>query len=305
MIDAAPWWVTLSAAAIRRLPCGRYRTAHAFGNLSVAPFLMRLPADAGGQLFVCDLRDSISREVCFTGRYEPQETQLLTRLVRPGMTVIDAGAHWGYFTLLCAHRVGASGRVLSLEPDARLFALLRANIAANRLAHVECIAAAAALARGTAPFLAFRESHDNWGISRIAAPGAGADCDVATIAIDELIVERRCETVDLVKIDVEGAEYDVLRGMAEGLRAGRYTRLLLECHPAYIRERGGSVSESLEPLRQAGYRGWSIDHSPAMYRRAAVRPVATSELLRPITMAGIEADPWPHTLWCAPGGVPF
>lgn len=303
VVDAAPWWINASAAAIRRLPFGRYRAAHAMRGLRLGPFLMRLPADAGRQLFVCDLRDAISREVCFTGRYEPQETQLIETLLRPGMTVIDAGAHWGYFTLLCAHRVGPSGRVLSLEPNSRLLGLLRLNVEANTLRQVECLGVAAADSRGTAAFASFREGDDNWGISRLVPAGATADSQVQTIAIDDLVAERRIAKVDLIKIDVEGAELDVLEGMAAGLRSHRYTHVLLECHPAQLAERGASVDECLDALRTAGYRGWSIEHSPAMYRRAAVRSVPVPELLRPIVAGRVSAEAWPHTFWCAPNAA--
>ena len=63
---------------------------------------MRLPWDAGGYWFECDPRDAIAREVCFTGRYEPQETALVRTILRPGMSFVDVGANWGYFTLLAA-----------------------------------------------------------------------------------------------------------------------------------------------------------------------------------------------------------
>jgi FkbM family methyltransferase len=301
----APLWVRASAAAIRRLPFGRYRAAHVVGKVRVAPFLMRLPARAGSQVFLCDLRDSISREVCFTGLYEPQETRLFDALLRPGMRVVDAGAHWGYFTLLCANRVGASGRVLSLEPDERLVDLLRANVEANGLTQVTCIRAAAASARGTAAFAAFRESDGNWGLSRIAPAGLAADFEVETVSLDELVAGERGGVVDVVKIDVEGAEADVIRGMRDGLKAHRYTHLLLECHPAHLAERMASVDDCFEPLRAAGYQGWLIDHSPAMHRRAAVEPVPIRELLQPLTTARVVSDRWPHTWWCAPGVSPF
>ena len=90
---------------------------------------MRLPDSLGGFTFICDVRDSLMREVCFTGMYEPQETLLAQQLLRRGMTVVDVGANWGYFTLLAAHLVGNRGRVLSLEPDPRMFRLLQQNVA--------------------------------------------------------------------------------------------------------------------------------------------------------------------------------
>lgn len=305
MVDPTPFWVTCSAAAIRRMPFGRYFASHALGRVNVPPFLMRLPADAGSQVFICDLRDSISREVCFTGRYEPQETQLLARLLAPGMTAIDAGAHWGYFTLMCAHLVGPRGHVVAFEPDARLMALLSANVLANRLTHVECVAAAAAATNGTAQLAGFRESDGNWGTSRIVETASAGVCEVPTVAIDDVVAQRGNVVVDLVKIDVEGSECEVLRGMAHGLHAGRYRHVILECHPTQLAERGVSLEACLEPLHAAGYRGWLIDHSPEMHRRAAAGPLAPSEFLRPLRTADLPSLPWPHVLFSAPGARPL
>jgi hypothetical protein len=128
MTDRAPLWVSLSASAIRTLPFGRYHLANVLARFSPGPFRAHLPSDLGGAAFVCDLQDTISREVCFTGRYEPQETQLALRLLKPGMSVVDVGANWGYFSLVSAHCVGPTGRVLSLEPHPRLSSMLAENV---------------------------------------------------------------------------------------------------------------------------------------------------------------------------------
>jgi len=98
-----PLWVRVAAHLIQHQPRGRYRTANWLGHRSVDPFWGRLPEDLGRLFFQCDLRDHIMREVCFTGCYEPQETALLKLLLRPGMTVVDVGANWGYFSLAAAH----------------------------------------------------------------------------------------------------------------------------------------------------------------------------------------------------------
>src|SRR6266566_1848196 len=145
MIDnlpQAPCWVRLSAALIRHLPAGRYRTMQKLPRPCSA-FLMHLPEEVGGYSFRCDLRDTISREVCFTGRYEPQETALGRSTWRPGMSFVDVGANWGYFTLLAASLVGTNGRVLSLEPDPRLFSILRDNIVRSGLNQVTALQLAA------------------------------------------------------------------------------------------------------------------------------------------------------------------
>jgi FkbM family methyltransferase len=301
MRDRPPLWVSASASVIRRLPAGRYQLADALTRFAREPFVAFLPADLGGASFVCDLRDTIAREACFTGRYEPQETQIAQRLLAPGMVVVDLGANWGYFTLVAAHLVGGRGTVIAIEPHPRLAAVLADNVASNGLAHVEIVRAAAAAGTGARSFVGFDEQSGNWGVSRAAREAEVPDFEVQTAALDGLLDERKVSRVDLVKIDVEGGEADAIRGMAGGLGTRRYRYVLVECHPAELAKMRVSIEECLRPLRQAGYHGWQIDHSAGMHRRAARSAVSTAELVAPIDERALAADRWPHLLWVAPG----
>jgi len=305
MRDPAPLWVSLSASAIRTLPFGRYHLANALARFAGTPFLARLPPDLGGSSFVCDLHDTISREVCFTGRYEPQETQLALRLLGPGMVVADVGANWGYFTLVCAHLVGRIGRVIALEPHPRLATMLAENVGSNALSQVEVLRVAAGAtsfgAGESRAFVGFDEQGGNWGVSRAAQGAEVPDFEAQVVALDALLDDRQAGRIDLVKIDIEGAEAEALRGMEAGLERHRYRYVLVECHPAGLAHMGASVEQCLTPLRRAGYRGWHIDHSAAMHRRAAGATVPTAELIAPIDESVLASDHWPHLLWAAPG----
>ncbi|MGQ0504416.1 MAG: FkbM family methyltransferase, partial [Myxococcaceae bacterium] len=146
---------------------------------------------------------------------------------------------------------------------------------------------------------------DNWGISRVRAGGSGGSAgeqfQVSTVAIDALLDEHGVETVQLLKMDIEGAELFALRGMATGLRDHRYERILLELHPAELREHGSSTRDVVEQLTAAKYTGWVVDHSPRSTRRAAyARHLRTSDFLRPLDAVEL-VDAWPHVLWTAPG----
>jgi len=301
MRNPAPFWVSVSASAIRTMPFGRYHLVNALARFAGTPFLSRLPSDLGGSSFVCDLHDTISREVCFTGRYEPQETQLAVRLLGPGRVVADVGANWGYFSLVCAHLVGRTGRVIALEPHPRLASMLEENVAANALSQVEVHRVAAGATSESKGFVSFDEQGGNWGVSRGAQGSEVPDFESQAVGLDALLDQRQADRIDLVKIDIEGAEAEAIRGMAAGLERHRYRYVLLECHPAELARMGASVEQSLAPLRRAGYRGWHIDHSAAMHRRAAASWVPTAELLAPIDDRMLASDPWPHLLWAAPG----
>jgi hypothetical protein len=140
-----PLHVRALRALIRRVPRGRYallsKLAPARGR-----FEARLADDIGGATFACDLSDQLSREACFTGLYEPPFTRVFRQHLRPGAVAVDAGANWGYFTLVAATAAGPSGRVIALEPDPRQFSMLARNIRLNAFTQVDALQRAAGAA---------------------------------------------------------------------------------------------------------------------------------------------------------------
>lgn len=295
----APFWVRAAAAVIGRAPVGRYRLTHGLARFAGAPFLRKLPRSLGGYTFHCDLRDTVAREVCFTGRYEPQETQLAARVLSAGMTAVDVGANWGYFTLAAAHWVGPSGRVVAFEPEPRLFRMLSSNVSRNRLRHVTTRPLAVAARAGRVDLVAFEEAGGNWGTSQTVAAAGDGGCDA--VGLDDQLDREKVGIVDLLKIDVEGAEGDVIEGMARGIASGRYRYVLLECHADRLEARAQSIEQCVAPFVAAGYTVRAIEHTPDTHRRAGVRELPASELLRPFDPAVLPE--WPHLFFAAPGAA--
>ncbi len=292
----------MAAAVIRHLPAGRYRAMNEVCRRPTSSaFLMPMPAELGGFLFECDLRDVISREVCFTGRYEPQETSLVQSILRPGMTFVDVGANWGYFTLLAAHLVGEQGKVVSLEPDPRLFPVLNKSIARNQLKQVIALQAAAASEEGTLKLAGFSEMGANYGVSRIVSAG-DHECvfAVRSLSLDSLFDELELPMIDLMKMDIEGFEGYALMGLKKSLADHRVKRLLIELHPEEIAEHGHSVKSIVGQLRDFGYHPWLLDHSRQTSRRAAYdKNFDLRESLLPLAENTV-LDDWPHMLWTLP-----
>jgi FkbM family methyltransferase len=295
----APLWIRTLARIIPRLPMGRYFLVHHLRRLAGPPFVMRVTPELGGFAFLCDPRDSVAREVCFTGRYEPQETQIASRLLRSGDVFVDVGANWGFFTLAAAYLVGTAGRVIAYEPEPRLFELLTTNLALNRIQSVRPRQLAVAAGRGTLRFAAFHADGGNWGVSRSVGSTTPADFECRTVALDDELDAEQIGPVQLTKIDVEGGEADVLLGMRRGLRERRYRYVLVECHTDLLAERGISETDCLAPLFDAGYRVWAVTHTPAAHRLAARRSLTARELMRPYDR-GEPLGAWPHVLAAAP-----
>jgi FkbM family methyltransferase len=290
--DRPPGHLALLRALVRRLPRGRYRWLGSMPHRG--RFVAQLARDIGGARFMCDLSDLIAHEAYFTGIYEPPVTRVVQRHLADGAMFVDAGANWGYFTLLGASAVGTGGRVLALEPDPRMFEALEGNLRLNGFDQVTATAAAAASHEGRARLTGF-DPHDlNRGVSRLGGDtGAGPVFDVACVTIDAVTADF--PDVALVKIDVEGAEDLVLNGMQDGLASGRYRAIVLELHPDLLRARGIEPDACLARLTDAGYDGRTIDVSPATYRRALDSRVPTDALLRPLDCW--RETPWPHLLW--------
>jgi FkbM family methyltransferase len=260
-----------------------------------APFAAEFVFEGRRIAFWCDLRNSLAREVFFLGSYEPQETLLLPALLFPGNTCVDVGAHWGYFSLLAAARVGKEGRVLAVEADPRVFTTLQKTLELNPGLPVEAIQAAAAAEAGVLVLHGFDERGDNWGISSVATSQGGQSFQVRAETLDTIFDQGGVSDVALLKMDIEGAEVLALRGAARSLREQRVRTLLLELHPPQLAALGASVREVTANLRACGYRLWAVDHSLETSRAAAYgRLRDPAALLKPL--ADDALDSWPHIL---------
>lgn len=296
-VRPAPSWVRALGLVVRHLPRGRYHVVASI-RASSAPFVSALATDLGAPRFACDLADEIAREVCLTGYYEPPVTRLIHRRLRKGGAMVDVGANWGYFSLLAASAVGANGRVVSLEPDPRQFAMLESNVRLNAFMQIASLRQAAAAAPGDATLLGYVDDAGNRGVSRLGNPAStGPTFDVTCVAIDDVVAGL--PQVDVIKVDVEGAELGVLRGMRDGLAVHKYRSVFLELHPEWLAARSDSADACVALLCSAGYTAWTIDQSPRAYRRAVDPGVSSEDLLLPLV--SWRAQPWPHLLWLAPG----
>jgi len=184
------------------------------------------------------------------GLLETAVQEALVRHLPRGGTLVDVGANVGFFTLLGARLVGPDGRVAALEPAPVSAAAIRRNAARNGFGHVEVLQCAAGAASGRAAFQIVRD--ESW--SKLEPLGAHPDTervvDVKVAAIDDLVADGRLPVPDVVKIDVEGAELDVLRGMAR-TAAARPVAIVCELH--------GTGPEFAALMAQWGYRAVNLE----------------------------------------------
>jgi FkbM family methyltransferase len=166
--------------------------------------------------------------------------RLLHLAIPAGGTVVDVGANVGYNTVYASRRVGPAGRVVALEPAADNVRVLRANIAANALDNIEVYEVAAGRSREVRDlFLRGETSGVNSLFEQSVYATVTAVAKVTVAPLDEVVDG----SADVVKIDVEGAELDVLGGMARMLRHPAI-QLIVEWHPR-LQEAAGYAADAL------------------------------------------------------------
>jgi FkbM family methyltransferase len=305
-LSPAPAWAKITAGVTRRLPRGRSRFIKWLCRGSDRRFAGKMARQLGGCTFDCSLQDMVARNVFFAGCSAAQEIAFVRGTLKQGMKFVDVGANWGLFTLAAARWVGSSGRVIALEPDPRILPKLKSNIRRNGLNQARVLAVAAAERDSNLLLAAHDHAGENWGVSRLIedSPAGQTTFTVQSRRLDSLLNEAEAEAaigaVDLVKIDVEGAEDRVLAGMEPGLSSHRYRRILLEFHPVQLKERGRNVNDIVNALLAKGYHGYSLDYSEAGIRRAYYHPwLHFSEFVRPLEQGMTDAQP--RTIWLAEG----
>ena len=180
-----------------------------------------------------------SNHGCWLGSYEYRERKAFEACVRAGRVVFDVGANVGYYTLLASVLVGPQGRVFAFEPVPSNLRLLKAHLRLNRTENVEVVKAAVAEHAGYGHFA----SGNNLSTGHLAAHGGFA---VRIVWLDDLVRRGELPPPDYMKIDVEGAELEVLRG-SESILTDHHPVLFLATHSRQLR------AECCAFLRHAGY----------------------------------------------------
>lgn len=239
----------------------------------------------------------VSPGLLATGCYEPELTTLMPRLLSPGGTMVDVGANVGYYSVLASSVVGADGFVVAFEPHPDLARLTAVNLVINHMrasCHVERSAA-----HDEAAELEFFV-RGRFGANSSLGPVTDGELDelgdtqrtitVPAVEIDAVLAELdRTAAVDLMKIDVEGAEVGALRGARRTISESR-PRIVLEWAPAQQRQAGHTPAEL-------------VDHLDGLDLDMAVIEAPTGDLT-PISGTALLEIPYTNLL-LVPSGAPL
>lgn len=185
------------------------------------------------------------------------EEQFLLRLDLTGKTVYDVGAWEGIFTLFFARAVGPQGQVICFEPNPSCWQRVEANLQLNSFKNVtiQKVALGSERGQGTLVFSASSlgvGSLDSAIQANLRRERGSHTIQVTIDTLDALVAEARLPSPDLVKIDVEGFEYQVLLGMQEILRSSR-PQLYIEIHGSTTEQKQANVQRVIQVLAATGY----------------------------------------------------
>jgi FkbM family methyltransferase len=202
----------------------------------------------GSEAHKRDFLDSVLQ-----GAWEPYMSDLFRKSLRPGMNVLDIGANIGYYTLMSA-RVGA--RVHAFEADARNLRYLFRNLHTNGLTkNVTIVKKAISDAVGTDYFYEHESVLEG---SLYGSLATGKATSVECTTVDEYVGSDL--HVDLIKMDIEGAELRALRGMERFIsRSKTHLEMFLECYPAGLEAAGASGELLVDWLRAHHFTVMAID----------------------------------------------
>ena len=236
------------------LESGKYAPRLMLGSvLPVTPVWYQVEPEIRMRL---DPEDFVSRTILETGEWEPTSWQAMRAHLSSGATFVDVGAQIGYYSLKAAPVVGPGGHVIAIEPNPETVAKLENNIRASGAKVISVAPVACSDSEATLElFAASAANTGETSLSKANASQSGAaihSYKVRARPLDDIVRESGVSRVDVVKIDVEGAEYLVLKG-SQATLARYHPMVLMEILDHQLRQMGSSAAQVRDFLREQGY----------------------------------------------------
>jgi len=213
--------------------------------------LADFPLPHGGR-FLYPLKSQIGKTM-FIGGFENAELAFVRHSLKPGAVFIDVGANGGIYTVIAARQVGPTGHVYAFEPGKKELEILRKNIEANGLTNVTVIESAVSRETGTAKLAISTDGAMN-SLAKTQHPDQQIEEweTVKTITLDDFALQNSLNTVDFIKVDVEGAEKLVLDGAKNLLASEGPVTVLFEAMTINVTAFDYSVRDFLSELMMQG-----------------------------------------------------
>jgi len=210
---------------------------------------------AAGHTILINSKDTgLAPPLIMHGIFSPAETEVIRSILKPSMVFVDIGANIGYFSLIAARVVGEKGMVYAFEPDNEHFQLLQKNIKKNGYTNITSVKKAVSDTTGVASFYLKK---DNLCAHSLIPNEKDSVVEVETITLDEYF--KTNNNIDVIKIDVEGAEPAVFRGMQKVISINKKIALITEFYPNALKRCGVSPETYLQSIIDSGFILYRID----------------------------------------------
>ncbi len=205
-----------------------------------------------------DVSEFLQAHLYLFGSYELPTVRFIERFVQPNFVLIDVGAQIGYLTLVMATSANRSARVISFEPQSSNVERFQENMRLNNVTNVELITAAVSSASGTIRLYLSTDNNAGTHSTISSDPNVGADFEeVPATTLDETVDAMGLSAVDLVKVDVEGAELEVIEGAINTIASLKPT-FIIELSEAIQQSRGYSTVQFKSMMSANGYASYLI-----------------------------------------------
>ena len=223
----------------------------------------------------------------YTDRFERSTLEWLSANLHRGLVVADVGAHIGFLTIFMARLVGETGRVYAFEPAPDNLSYLRRNVAQNAAANVVVVPAAAGARRATRTLYLVEE-----GDMHSLFPNNPFSHAVGTVEVEQVALDDVVSSLDVAKIDVEGAEIEALRGMGRILAQQPKPVLVVEWSPTCQLTAGHAPGELIRVLREFGYEPLILGEPAGVER-------SVDDLMKELRASSVPSN-WYANLLCMP-----
>jgi FkbM family methyltransferase len=191
----------------------------------------------------------------FPKDYENENFEFLKQHCKPGAVVIDIGAHIGLFSVVASKVAGKNGKVYAFEPSPSTYAFLQKTIQLNEANNeIETFQKAVSSAVGTTKFYISDDVIDNSNsLVSYLEDRELKGIDIVLTTVDAFAEEKKIKQLGFIKIDVEGAEYDTLRGAEKTLKTLR-PYCMVGIHPVAIKAKGDMLVDIYDFIKQCNYK---------------------------------------------------
>ena len=205
----------------------------------------------GTKMYLNKKDNVISKDLSVNLVWEPEETEILKKIIKNGMNLVDIGSNIGYYTLLFSKWTGDKGIVFSFEPESENFELLKKNIHINQAKNVRVFQRAVSDQNESKLLFLAQENKGDHKIIDLKENNDTEKVMVECVTLDSSEVSNY--RIDLIKMDIQGAEMLALNGMTKTLEKNPEIILLTEMWPYGIEKSGYSPLEFFDKLKELGF----------------------------------------------------